>query len=353
MKPQSNLNRLVIVLTLHIYPDQLKFKYPFAIATGMRENTSVVYVELKFENLTGYGEAALPDYLPETQESVIDFLCRLNLQQFTRAEDTEKILDYIFSFTPRNYPAIAALDMALHDLKGKILGKPCHSIFGLDKNKCPETSFTIGMDSREMILKKSAEAKDFNLLKVKLGGSSDKMIIEAIRSVTDKPVCVDANQGWKAKEFALDMICWLKEQGTIFVEQPLDKNKIEDALWLKEKSPLPVIADEAIQTFDDLEKIKDAYHGINIKLTKCGGMREAMKIIYRAKQLNLKIMLGCMSESSCGVSAAAQLAPLADWADLDGPLLISNDPFHGITYQKGKIILNDLPGNGVEKVEYL
>lgn len=339
------------MLSLSFYPYELKFKFPFAIAAGKREHTSVVYVEIKFENLTGYGEAALPDYLPETQESVMDFLSRVYLEQFSNPDATDEILDYIFSLAPKNYPAIAALDMALHDLKGKILGQPCHKIFGLDKNNCPETSFTIGMDSREVVLKKLSDAKDFNFLKVKLGGSSDKMIIETIRSVTDKAICVDANQGWQEKEFALEMIHWLKEQGTVFVEQPLNKNKIEDAQWLKENSPLPVIADEAIQTFEDIDRIKDAYHGINIKLMKCGGMREAMKMIQRARQLNLKIMLGCMSESSCGVSAAAQLSPLADFADLDGPLLISNDPFHGITYRSGKIILSDLPGNGVEKVK--
>lgn len=339
------------MFSLHFYPYKLKFKYPFAIAAGKREHTSVVYVEIKFENLTGYGEAALPDYLSETQESVMDFLSRVQLEQFTKPDETDKILDYVFSITPKNYPAIAALDIALHDMKGKIHGLPCHRMFGLEKNNCPQTSFTIGMGAQETILKKLSDAKDFNLLKVKLGGTSDKMIIETIRSVTDKTICVDANQGWQEKEYALDMIHWLKERGTVFVEQPLNKNKIEDSQWLRENSPLPVIADEAIQTFDDIEKIENAYHGINIKLMKCGGIGEAMKMIQRARQLNLKIMLGCMSESSCGVSAAAQLAPLADWADLDGPLLISNDPFQGIAYLNGKIILNDLPGNGVEKLK--
>lgn len=352
-KHQSAINRLLIMYSLRFHPFELKFKHSFGLAAGRRDGTSVVYVELQFENLTGYGEAALPDYLSETQESVMSFLSRLNLKQFKRAEETDRILDYVFSLAPKNYPALAALDMALHDLKGKFHNRPLHQLLNLDKNNCPETMYTIGMDSPEMVLLKVGEAKDFNLMKVKLGGQTDKTIIETIRSVTDKAICVDANQGWKEKEYALEMIHWLKENGTVFIEQPLNKNKTDDAQWLKERSPLPLIADEAVQTFEDIEKIKNAYHGINIKLMKCGGIREAMKMIGKAKELNMKVMLGCMSESSCGVSAAAQLAPLADLADLDGPLLISNDPFRGITYRKGKIMLNDLPGTGVEKITYI
>lgn len=337
--------------SLLYYPYRLKFKYPFAIAAGRRDSTPVVYVELEHEGLTGYGEATLPGYLPETQESVIDFLRKLDTKQFTGLPEIENSLDYIFSVAPENFAAKAAVDMALHDLHGKILNKSCHSLWKLDKNNCPVTTYTLGIDSPEMILKKLEEAKDFNLLKVKLDGTNDKRIIETIRSATNKSVCVDVNQGWKEKESALDMMYWLKEKGVVFVEQPLSKNKLDDSQWLKEKSPLPLIADEAVQTLNDIEKIKDAYHGINIKLMKCGGLREAMKMIKLARKLEMKIMIGCMSESSCGVSAAAQLAPLADWTDLDGPLLITNDPFSGITYHNGKIVLNDLPGTGVVKKE--
>jgi L-alanine-DL-glutamate epimerase-like enolase superfamily enzyme len=336
-------------VTLRYYPFRLNFKYPFAIAAGRRDSTPVVYVELEHDGLIGCGEAALPDYLPETQSSVIDFLQKVDTEQFTGLPEIENTLDYIFSVAPENFAAKAAVDMALHDLRGKILNQSCHALWELDKNNCPETTYTIGIDSPEIILKKLEEAKDFNLLKVKLDGRNDKEIIETIRSATNKSICVDINQGWKEKESAVDMIYWLKEKNVVFVEQPLHKSKLEDALWLKEKSPLPLIADEAVQTIDDIEKIKDAYHGINIKLMKCGGLREAMKMIKRARTSGMKIMIGCMSESSCGVSAAAQLAPLADWTDLDGPLLITNDPFNGITYRNGKIILNDLPGTGVVK----
>jgi L-alanine-DL-glutamate epimerase-like enolase superfamily enzyme len=343
------LNQITKLMNVRFFPFELKFKHPFAIASGKRDFTPVVYVELKHDDFTGYGEAALPPYLPETQESVIKFLSRINLKQFASPLEKEKILDYIFSISDNDFSAKAAFDIALHDLIGKVLHKPCHQIFGLKKENCPQTTFTIGMDTPKIILEKLADAKDFQLLKIKLGGPFDKLIIETIRRETDKLICVDANQGWNEKEFALDMIHYLKEQGTIFIEQPLAKTKINDALWLKECSPLPILADEAVQTLDDIEKIKDACHGINIKLMKCGGMNQAMKMIMRARELGMKILMGCMSESSCGASAAAQLTPLCDWADLDGPLLISNDPFRGITYNKGVIVLNDFPGNGVER----
>ena len=333
------------------FPYELKFKHAFAIASGTRNSTPVVYVELKHEDFTGYGEAALPPYLPETQESVIKFLSRIDLEQFSSPLEKEKILDYVFSLSENDFSAKAAFDCALHDLIGKVLNKPCYEIFGLKKENCPQTTFTIGMDTPKIILEKLADAKDFQLLKIKLGGPFDKLIIETIRRETDKPICVDANQGWAGKEFAIDMIHYLKEQGAVFIEQPLDKTKIDDSLWLKERSPLPVLADEAVQTLGDIEKIKDAYHGINIKLMKCGGMNQAMKMITRARELKMKILMGCMSESSCGASAAAQLTPLCDWADLDGPLLITNDPFRGITYNKGVIVLKERPGNGVEKIE--
>ncbi len=336
-------------MKLRFYTYNLKFRHSFSIAAGKRDFTPVVFLELEYESHVGYGESALPPYLPETQESVTNFLSLLDLNSFPSPLETEKILAYVFSVSENDFAAKAAFDIALHDLVGKILNEPCYEIFRLQRENCPEAMFTIGMDTPLVILEKLNEAKDFNLLKIKLGGPFDKLIIETIRKETVKPICVDANQGWEEKEFALDMIHYLKEQGAIFIEQPLKKNKMEDAKWLKDQSPLPIIADESVQTFGDIEKIREAFHGINIKLMKCGGLNEAMKMIKYAKELDLKILIGCMSESSCGVSAAAQLAPLADWADLDGPLLISNDPFKGITYKNGQIVLNDLPGIGVLK----
>ncbi len=218
-----------------------------------------------------------------------------------------------------------------------------------NKEDSPYTTYTLGIDEPEIIKQKVAEGEVFKILKVKLNGESDKLIIDTIRSVTNKPIAVDVNQGWKDKFVALEMIEWLKDKNVLFVEQPMPKNNLEDALWLYERSPLPLIADESVQRFTDIDLIKDCFHGINIKLMKCTGMYEASKMINRARKLNLKVLVGCMSETYCAVSAAAQLSPLVDYADLDGPLLIKNNVFEGITFVDGKITLSELPGIGVVK----
>ena len=201
-----------------------------------------------------------------------------------------------------------------------------------------------------MIEKKVKEAVDFNILKVKLGKDSDKEIIETIREITNVPISVDVNQGWKSKEFALEMVNYLNERNVLLVEQPLPKNQIDETAWLTENSPLPIIADESVQRLSDIIKVKGVFSGINIKLMKCTGMREAYKMINHAKALNLKIMMGCMTETSCGISAASHLSPLADWVDLDGALLIKNDIFKGAKLTNGRIIPSILPGIGVEKI---
>jgi L-alanine-DL-glutamate epimerase-like enolase superfamily enzyme len=174
-------------------------------------------------------------------------------------------------------------------------------------------------------------------------------MIETIRGETDKPLCVDINQGWTDRVKALEMIHWLDEKGVVFVEQPMPKESRDDIAWLTARSPLPVIADEAIQTAADFKNVQGVYSGINVKLMKCGGMRPAYTMISMARALDMKVMIGCMTETSCAVTAAAQLSPLADWADLDGNLLISNDIFDGIKIREGKITLPDRPGIGVTK----
>jgi L-alanine-DL-glutamate epimerase-like enolase superfamily enzyme len=198
-----------------------------------------------------------------------------------------------------------------------------------------------------VVRQKVKEAAEFKILKVKLGRDTDKEMIETIRSVSDVPLCVDVNQGWKDKNLALEMIFWLKEKGVEYVEQPMSKEKTEEIAWLTQNSPLPIIADEAVQRLTDVQSSIGIYSGINIKLMKCTGMREAHKMITLARANNMKVMIGCMTETSCAVSAAAQLSPLANWADLDGNLLISNDPYTGVKITDGKITLNDLPGIGI------
>lgn len=338
-------------MKLSFKPYDLQLKHVFTIANSSRTTTPVVLIEIAYDGLIGYGEASLPPYLGETQASVIEFLKKVNLKQFSSPFELEDILSYIDRIAENNTAAKASLDIALHDLVGKIIGQQWHKIWGLNKENAPSTTFTIGIDSDEVVKQKTKEASEFNILKVKLGRDSDKRMIEAIRSVTDKPLAVDANQGWKDKHEALDMIFWLKERGVVMVEQPMSKHNLDDNAWITERSPLPIFADESFQRLADISKIKGVFSGVNIKLMKCTGMREAWKILTVARAANMKVMIGCMTETSCAISAASQLSPAVDWADLDGNLLISNDYFTGTTIADGKIKLNDLPGIGIKKLK--
>jgi len=338
-------------MKLTFRPYDLQLRHVFTISNFSRTTTPVVLTEIEYDGITGYGEASLPPYLGETQASVLEFLKKIDLTRFASPFELEDILGNIDKIAENNTAAKASVDIALHDLIGKIMGQSWHKIWGLDKSKAPSTTFTIGIDTSETVKQKTKEAVDsFNILKVKLGREGDKEMIEAICSVTDKPIAVDANQGWTDKHYALDMINWLKERGIVMIEQPLPKHNLEDAAWLTERSPLPVFADESCQRLTDVLPLKGVFTGINIKLMKCTGMREAWKMLTVARAAGMKVMIGCMTETSCAVSAASQLSPAADWADLDGNLLISNDIFKGTTVVNGKLILSDMPGIGIEKL---
>lgn len=341
---------IVDSLKLTFKPYTLQLKHAFTLASSSRTTTPVMLTEIEYEGTTGYGEGSMPPYLGESHESATKFLSKLDLNQFSDPFLIEDILSYVDGIMPGNYAAKASVDIALHDLMGKLVGKPLYRLFGLNPQKTPLTSFTIGLDTPEIVKQKVAEAAAYRILKVKLGRDNDKEMIEVIRGLTDKPLCVDANQGWKDKKYALEMAHWLKEKGVIFLEQPMPKEQVDDMAWLTQNSPLPVVGDEAIQNINDLLKYKDIYSGVNIKLMKCGGIRSALKMIQTAKALNMKVMIGCMTETSCAVTAAAQLSPLVDWCDLDGNLLISNDPFDGLKIVDGKVILPDRPGIGVDKI---
>lgn len=335
-------------------PYELKLKHTFTISGFSRTTTPVVLTQIEYDGLVGYGEASLPPYLGETQASVIEFLKQVDLSSFSDPTHLDEILLYVDNIVDNNTAAKASIDIALHDLAGKIIGAPWHTIWGLDKYKSPNTTFTIGIDNDEIVREKTREAKnDFNILKIKVGGEQDKRMIEAIRSVTDLPLAVDANQGWKDKHQALDMIHWLKEKGVVMIEQPLPKDDFENTAWLTEHSPLPIFADESLQRLHDIERMKGVFSGINIKLMKCTGMREAWKMRNLAEALSMKVMIGCMTETSCAISAAAQLSAGLDFADLDGALLIANDCFDGAALENGKIIANDEPGIGVKPTQKL
>ena len=338
-------------LQMKFFPYELKLRHVFTVATYSRTTTPDVQVEITYDGITGYGEASMPQYLGQTVQSVTSFLQKVDLSQFNDPFELEDILAYVDSLSPGDTAAKAAVDIALHDLVGKLLGAPWYKIWGLNKAKAPNTTFTIGIDTPDVVRQKTREcASKFNILKVKLGRDNDKEMIETIRSVTDLPIAVDVNQGWKDREKALDMIFWLKEHGIVMVEQPMPKEMKDDIAWITERSPLPIFADEAIQRLKDIKNVEGAYSGINIKLMKCTGMREAWKMLNYARARGMKVMVGCMTETSCAVSAAAQLSPAVDFADLDGNLLISNDRFKGMEVIKGKITLPDRPGIGVVKV---
>ncbi len=334
-------------LTFNFEPYNLELKHTFTLANSSRTFTPVMLTKLKFEGFTGFGEASMPPYLGESQNSVTKFLSNLNLRQFKDPFKMDEILDYVDRSAPGNTAAKASVDIALHDLVGKMRGKPWYKIWEFSPQNTPYTSFTIGIDEPEVLIEKVKEVAEFKLLKIKLGRDNDKNIIKTIRSVSETPLCVDVNEGWLDKKVALDMVHWLKEKGVEFVEQPMPKERIDDIGWLTENSPLPIIADEAVQRLNDIKNAVGIYSGINIKLMKCTGMSEAYKMINLAHEKKLKVMIGCMTETSCAVSAAAQLSPKAHWADLDGNLLIKNDPYSGIKITDGKITLQNISGIGI------
>lgn len=336
---------------LSFEPYELKLKHVFTVSSFSRSTTPDVQVRIDFDGYTGYGEASMPPYLGQTVESVCSFLKKVDLELFPDPFCIDDILTYIDSLSDGDSAAKAAVDIALHDLVGKIIGAPWHRMLGLNPKKTPNTTYTIGIDTDEMVKLKTREvAGQFKILKVKLGTPRDREMIRAIREVSDLPIAVDVNQGWKNKKKALDEIFWLKEQGIVMVEQPMPKEMLDANAWLTERSPLPTFADEAIQRLKDIPAVKGAYTGINIKLMKCTGMREAWKMMNYARAEGMKVMIGCMTETSCAIAAAAQLSPAVDFADLDGNLLIANDIFRGTTVVDGKITLNQLPGIGIEKI---
>ena len=338
-------------LNLSFKPYELKLRHSFNLAKSSRTTTPDVLLQIEYEGIVGYGEASMPPYLGESIESVCNFLSKVDLSQFNDPFRLEEILAYVDSIAPDNRAAKASIDIAMHDLLGKLMGQPWYKIWGLNPDKAPNTSFTIGIDTAEVVRQKVDEAAPYKVLKVKMGLDNDKELVDIIRSKTDRPICVDANQGWTSKEQALEMCHWLSERNCLFVEQPLPKEMIDETAWLRERSPLPIIADEFLQRMPDVLRAYQAYDGINIKLMKSTGLHEAYKMAVLARSLGMKVMLGCMTETSCAISAAAQLAPMADWADLDGNLLISNDCFYGMKIVDGKITLFDKPGIGCSLIK--
>lgn len=340
-----------MTLSYQAYPLQLQ--HTFTVSGCSRSQTPDVLITLRHGSFVGHGEASMPPYLGESIESVCQFLSHVDVNQFDDPLRTDQILSYFMNLQPGNFAAKAALDIALHDLVGQILGQPLWRLWGLSPERCTYTTYTIGIDTPEVVRQKTREVEGrFGRLKVKVGVPGDRELILAIRSVSSLPLTVDANQGWSDPEQALRQIEWLEKQGVIMIEQPLPKHDFEGLRWLTERSPLPIILDESVQGPADVLRLRGCCHGINIKLMKCGGLAEARKMVDIARLQGMQVMFGCMTETSCAVTAAAQLAPFADYLDLDGNLLITNDPFAGgMQVVDGKVTLQDGSGLGITPVD--
>ncbi|TSJ43329.1 dipeptide epimerase [Mucilaginibacter corticis] len=334
-------------MKLTYQPFELELKHPFTIARFSRTSTPIMLVQLEHEGHIGYGEASMVPYMGESHESAAAFLNKVDLNQFKFPFDFAGIIHYLDGIAPGNPAIKAAIDIALHDLEGKLLNKPCWLLAGSDPAKMPVSSYTVGIAEPNIFLEKVKEAEGFKVIKVKLGRDNDKELIKLIRSVTDVPIYVDANQGWTDRQQSLDMICWLHEQGVVLVEQPMLKTDVAGNGWLTERSPIPIIGDEAVQRLADVDKALGIYHGINVKLMKSAGMYEAKQMIAKARELGLKVLIGSMSETSCASLAAAALAPLCDWADIDGPFLTTNNPYKTPEFKDSKYVLSNAPGLGL------
>jgi L-alanine-DL-glutamate epimerase-like enolase superfamily enzyme len=336
-------------MELTYQPFELQLKHTFTIAKFSRTSTPVMLLQIKHAGFTGYGEASMVPYMGETYDTATGFLKNVDAAQFKYPFNFAEIIAYLDNIAPGNTAIKAGIDIALHDLEGKIKQQPCWQLLGSNPAAMPVTSFTIGIDTLDIMRQKVLEAaNDYKVIKVKLGRDNDKELIQAIRSVTDLPLYVDANQGWTDLEKSLDLTYWLQEQGVLLIEQPMLKTDTDSNAWLTERSPLPIIADEAVQRLADIEKLKGAYHGINIKLMKSAGIYEAHQMLLKARELDLKVMIGCMTETSCAALAGAALAPQCDWADLDGPFLTSNNPFKLPDFVDGKWVLGNESGLGLQ-----
>lgn len=339
-----------MALTLTAETITLHTKHPFIIARGGRSAYEVVWARLTDgDGVEGWGEASPSSYYGENTETVLATLTTLAAHLPKDPFDLEGAERRFERVVPRNGAARAALSGALHDLVGKRLGQPLWRLWGLDPMRAPKSSFTIGIDTPEKLRQKVQEAADYPILKIKLGTDHDEDLLRTIRAATDKPIRVDANAGW-SRERAIAMLPILKEFGVELLEQPLVPDDLEGVAAVRRASPgIPVVVDESCITATDIPRVAGAVDGINIKLAKCGSLREALRMIATARAHGLLVMVGCMIETSIGISAAAHFTPLVDVADLDGAALTVDDPFAGACIEHGKITLPTGPGLGVTR----
>ena len=322
----------------------LPFKYPFTISKGTKTHQPTFVVELEFMGIKGYGEAPAISYYNIPVEKMAEDLERKKIfvEKFAFS-DPERYWHYLHHLFPNNPFLVCALDMAGWDIYGKLKRKQLHELWGLDTATAPLTDYTIGIDTIEKMVEKLKE-RPWPIYKIKVGVEDDIEMVAALRQHTNAVFRVDANAGWTLEQ-ALQKIPLLKALGVELVEQPLAKDNWQDMKTLYSQSPLPLFADESCVFEADVEKCHNHFHGINIKLTKCSGITPARRMITKARELDMKIMVGCMNESSVGTAAIAQLAPMLDLVDMDGPLLLAEDIAEGVKFEQGKILYTQ--GNGL------
>jgi L-alanine-DL-glutamate epimerase-like enolase superfamily enzyme len=334
-------------MNLKYKKSDLPFKHPFTISKGTKTHQPALLVELEFFGIKGYGEApAITYYNIPVEKMIADIEAKRTLIEKFSFTEPERYWHYLHHLIPDNSFLICALDIAAWDIYGKMKKKQLHDLWNLDISKNPLTDITIGIDTIENMVAKMRETP-WPIYKIKLGTQEDIHIMQELRKHTDAVFRIDANAAWKAEE-ALEKIEIFKDLNVEFIEQPLAKDDWAGMKFLYEHSPLPLIADESCVSEHDVIKCKGHFHGINIKLTKCSGITPALRMIKEARELEMKVMVGCMNESSIGTAAIAQLLPLLDYVDMDGPLLLAEDVAKGVTFDYGKIIYSDGYGLGVK-----
>lgn len=327
---------------------RLRLRHTWTTTMSSSEYRDTLHVHLTRDGITGTGEGApIVRYKEDAAggqkvvESLRDLLTSADLRHY------RKVMGQVFARVDGEWAAKAAIDIALLDWVGKREDVPVHRLFGLDPKDAPLTTFSIGIDTPEITRQKVREAEAFPVLKVKVGLASDEATIEAVRSVTKKPLRVDANEGWKDKDEAVRKIKWLERQGVELIEQPLPAAMLDEQRYVRERVEMPIFADEACLRPEDIPRLAGAFDGVNVKVDKAGGLLNALRMIELARALGLKVMVGCMVSSSVAITGAAQLSPLVDYADLDGHLLIANDPYAGVRVEQGRLVLPEGPGLGL------
>lgn len=339
---------------LRFLPYRLELSSPFGTAHGVRSHTDIMLVAIGHQSVVGYGEAAMPPYYAENQESMTTFFNSLCIEEIMELGTPKRVHDFLLGISTEDSAARAAIDIAYHDWLGKVTRDPIVNLREENSYQDILSSYTIGASDEQEMIRKVEQVLSYPILKIKLNGTDDIKILKSIRQIYKGDIWIDANQAWDTIEYATKAAKQMEALKISMIEQPFKIGNLDLVKQLSTLTHIPIIADEDCQNLESVDKLADAYDGINIKLMKCSGIYEAMRMIEKARSLDLKVMLGCMTETSIGISAAAQLAPLVDWCDLDGNLLIDNDVCDGAKMVNGIINLDKtIPGIGLSNTSVI